>query len=926
MQWQEFASHLRHLSAAERELVQRAFELCVSAHEGQTRKSGDPYSTHPIAVALILAEMRAGAESLVAALLHDTLEDTELTLEHIQKRFGSTATALIEGMTKLDDESVRQHPTLDEEIESLRKMVLLMQEDIRIMVIKLADRLHNMRTIEFLSKERQQSFAQETMDIYVKIAERMSMHDLSDELEGLCLAVLDPETFTKLTQLRDANERQAAAVVDALRESLYGEPEPLPEDVVVRVERKSWDHLRARLASGSDTRSRSDVTCAFLCDDISQCYETLGVLHQKWQHEILSFKDFINAPAINGYRGLHTTIILEDGTRVRCKIRTREMQDYARKGVSTLCFDKRAIGIMEYLPWTERIAPLSKDTADKSEEFWDSLQSDILGKSIFIYGPDDTTIQLPAGATVLDGAFYLFKEKALKTTVIKINGKEVPFFSPLGDGDSLSLERSGHYTVTREWLEWVRTGVAIAAIRSMLGSASRQQKIEGGKRVLQEAMIKQARGYLKEFTEESLTKAIGALGYSSLDEAFIAIADGHLQPSMAIAALFQSSAARGPFSPQKISSTVRFSLPEMPLRDLLERFLFLEKKYGISLSDIHLLPATRQNVRVSLRLFLSTEEQHSIATELRAVGAKNVRVMRSRSVARQIATIVLIFALWGLDPVIAHLLLKTHDVFALDLTIVRFFSLLMMSSLVLIWARLHSPLRFASLSLRSKTLWLSVASLFLVALSTYASLEHTLPSHYTIPMTASGFLLTTIVNRRLRKTLLAAWACFILGIVLLIASTPAWTLAGMAFTFIAIAAFSVFSVTSERYKRVEHVDVRIAQYFFILSFFCALLVLPLLPLAHLTQYNASTIARMILFSVIFAGSPYYIYYYLLSHREIDFVLRNSFLLIFMTLSGQAIIMGNVTPASVLAGTIVAVGAAFPLIAKHYSSPNGEKVT
>ncbi|MFH0851901.1 MAG: HD domain-containing protein, partial [Candidatus Peregrinibacteria bacterium] len=330
MEWQEFQSFLRHLSSADSERVRRAFDLCVSAHEGQVRKSGEPYATHPIAVALLIAEMGAGVDPLVAALLHDALEDTDLTLEHIEQRFGHTAAALIESMTKLDDEAVRQHPTLDEEIESLRKMVLLMQEDVRIMVIKLADRLHNMRTVEFLSKERQISFAQETMDIYVKIAERMSMHDISDELEALCIAILEPETFVSLTQLRDLNERQAATVIDTMREILYGEPEPLPSDVLVRVERKSWDHLRARLGTKTETKTgRSDVTFSFICNSIPQCYATVGVLHQKWQHEILSFKDFINAPAINGYRGLHTTIILENGTRVRCKIRTREMQAYA---------------------------------------------------------------------------------------------------------------------------------------------------------------------------------------------------------------------------------------------------------------------------------------------------------------------------------------------------------------------------------------------------------------------------------------------------------------------------------------------------------------------------------------------------------------------------------------------------------------------
>lgn len=924
MQWQDFQTALPHLSHAESERVHEAFELCVKVHDGQRRKSGEPYAIHPIAVAQIIAAMGAGRDSLVAALLHDAVEDTDITLEEIKRRFGATPAALIEGMTKLDDEAVRLHPTLDEEIESLRKMVLLMQEDVRIMVIKLADRLHNMRTVEFLKKERQLSFAQETMDVYVKIAERMSMHELSDELEALCIAVLDPAMFQQLQELRTQNNRQAAEALATMQETLFADPDPLPSSVSVSPQQKSWDHLRTRLANNGDTDAksgRSDVTFTFVCASIPRCYATLGILHQKWRHEILSFKDFINAPAINGYRGLHTTIILGNGTRVRCKIRTEEMQEYARLGIATICFAKNASGVNERLPWTERIGTLSRDTADKSQEFWDSLQSDILGKSIFIYGPDDMSVQLPTGATVLDGAFYLFKEKALKTKTIRINGKETPFFSPLADGASLSLSLDPHDTVTRDWLEWVHTGVAIAIIRSRLGSASRQQRIENGRKVLQEAMTKQARGYLKEFKEESLLKGIRTLGYASLDAALIAIADGHLQPSVAIAAIFRPRSGEN-LAPQKIPCTVRFSLPDTPLYDLLTRFLFLAERYGVSLGDLQVFPFG-QKTNFILRLPLTTEEQHSIATELRAVGADQVSVSTAKySMVRQVLTVILIFALWGFDPVFAHLLLTTHGIASLDLTVVRFVSLLVMSAILLSWARIRSPLQYAALPLKSKTLWLSVFSLFVVALSTYASLEHTLPSHYTIPMTASGFLLTTIVNRRRWKTLLAAWGCFVVGIVLLVLQTPAWTWKDMAFTAIAVGAFTVFSVASERYKRLEHVEVRAAQYFFILSFFCALFALPLLPATHLTQYGATVIAQMVLFSVFFAGLPYYIYYYLLSHREIDFVLRYSFLLIFMTLIGQAFFLGSITESVFAAGTIVAAGAALPLIVKDTRSRSG----
>jgi RelA/SpoT family (p)ppGpp synthetase len=489
MQWNEFRTHVRHLPTRDQERIRKAFDLAKELHKDQLRKSGEPYFMHPLAVATMLAEMHADADSLVTAFLHDSIEDTVIELDEIKERFGEDAAMLIDGVTKLCKEELQDFPTLDQEIESLRKIFTYMEKDIRIMVIKLADRLHNMQTVEFLAPERQASLAQETLDIYVRIADRLSMQDLRDELEGLCITILEPELAMTLQELRLRNEHRGEDIIKKHLKVLHKSALTLPPHLELRYERKTWKNLRAQAnEEGNTATGLSTLTTVFLNDTVSECYETLGIIHQQWPYEILSFKDFISAPAINGYKGLHTTIILQDGTRVRCKIRTREMHEYARKGVAALCFDAKTIGLTHYLPWAKRISPLSKDTAERSEEFWESLQSDILGKSIMVYGHDDSAMQLPKGATALDGIFYLFGRQGIRTKEIQINGKTVDFAEELPNACRLNATFSSHEEAALPWLQYVHTGIASALIRQGLARAPHAQKIDIGEALIRGAI------------------------------------------------------------------------------------------------------------------------------------------------------------------------------------------------------------------------------------------------------------------------------------------------------------------------------------------------------------------------------------------------------------------------------------------------------
>ncbi len=911
MPWHELRSHIRHLRAKDLVRVERAFQLGKTVHQGQKRKSGEPYFTHPVAVAHMLSDLGADADTLIAALLHDTVEDTPLTLADVDHEFGGSVASLIDGVTKLNAKDVATSPKLDEQIETLRKIFTLMHQDIRIMVIKLVDRLHNMQTVEFLPSERQQTLARETLEIFVKIADKLCMQDLRDELEGLCLSVLEPETYKKLLEVRNANEQRGHAAIEHIRGGLRTHDRLLSSRVHLFFENKTWDQMKSQLSVGGVVATGvSYISVAFICEDVDSCYRILGALHGLWKREILSFQDYINEPQLNGYRGLHTTIIAQDGTRVRCKIRTGNMDEYAHRGVATLCFTGTS-NIEEILPWTKHISSLSSDTEGSSNDFWQNLKSDILGESITIHGPDDTTAKLPRNATALDGAFFLLQDKALRTESIKLNGVDVPFSTPLMNAASLDVQLSRKETCNREWLRGVQTGFAAAKIRGALMKKSDEQKLSIGREMLQQILTERKRGFIEEFQEQTLHAQLQLLGYRSLNDVYVSIADGRLEPADIYAALFEKPSGHKPT--HMPDSQIRYTV-KMDDIETMDRVNLIHRKYSNTLLDIHYRRMNGSRATVSLHVHMSPHALSALQRDLSLAGAEIITVRQKRWSTVVLITIIIL--LWGLDPVVAYKIIHTHNLATIDLSIIRFWSLTGISGLLLIAQRLKKNPSEVRLPLKNLSLWISAILLICIAFTTYHSLHVTLPSQYTIPMTTAGILLTSIVNRKKWQILLVSWSLLIGGTVLLIVNSPSWTLEGILFTFLAILSFSLFSLVSERYKRSEHIAARAAQYFFVFSMLCTFITLPLLPFTTILSLSPPVLSQMVLFAIFFAGLPYYMYYFLLTHKHIDFVLRYSFLIIFSTIGGQMFILDyplDVT--TVLSALLVMTGAALPLLGR-----------
>ncbi len=911
MEWADFQKQILHFPAKEQERIKRAFELGKELHDGQYRKSGEPYFMHPVAVAELLIPMGADPDTVIAALLHDTAEDTPSSPEEIGGRFNGDVVQLVDGLTKLRAEDFSEKPRLNEQVETLRKIFSLIEKDVRIMVIKLIDRMHNMRTAEFLSPERRLALAHETMDVYVKIADRLSMQDVRYKLEEYSLAVLDSDLYAQLMNVREENKLKCATIIPLLKNTLQTQHPDLFKRTQIHCEPKPWEKLRAQLeAKGTVVTGLAAVSVAFVCPDRDECYRILGALHEGWRREHLSFQDFINVPVINGYQGLHTTIILNDGTRVRCKIRTEEMERYSHHGVTLFCFQPgREELLASLLPWTKQLSSLTEDTKERSTDFWESLQSDILGETITVYGPNDEADQLPRGATVLDGAFYLFQENALRLRSIKLNGKDVTFNTPLIEGATLDPSFSDTLTVHHTWIQWVQTRVASAMIRGLLAERSEEERVLLGKEMLQRIMSERKQGFIEEFTPAKLEEKSHLLGYNSLQETYLALADGRVQPGEVFNILFGND---NQLNNRAQTGVVRYNMNLMD-NDQMDRLIRVHRKYLGTVSDIRYTQNRNGSGQTRIRVSLPPTTQQEFLQELRRAGGKNVSITSAYSSIRFIAGMAVLILLWGIDPVVAHFLLGQFAIGANDLSIIRFWSLTALSGAILLWTRFRHPLAQAPLPLRNTSLWLSVLLLTGVSLSTYTALQTTLPSHYTILMTAAGIVLTSIVKRRHWGILFGTWSLFLLGLFALVEGTPGWSIQSITSTLLAVTLFTAFSIVSERYKRQEHVEIRAAQYFFFLSVICAVLSLPLFPFSHLATLSLSTLAAIVAFSLVFVGLPYYMYYEMLSHKQIDYVLRYSFLIIPATFLGQLLLGGSLSLPAILAGGLVIVGASLPLL-------------
>jgi RelA/SpoT family (p)ppGpp synthetase len=907
MAWDDLQRHLSRLSAQDIERIKRAFDLGKEAHGDQLRKSGEPYFNHPTTVAAMLADMGADADTIIAALLHDTIEDTTLPREEIDQKFNGDVLALVEGVTKLKRSDVEGRPALDEQIETIRKMFTAMEKDVRIMVIKLVDRLHNMQTIWPLSPERRQALAQDTRDVYVKIADRLCMQDVRDELEGLCIQTLDPELWSKLQEQQKENDQRGRAILPKMEAALRSY-EAIPPETTMLLEPKTWEKVEQQMRiEGAPASGISAATVVIICADHNSCYRMMGALHAFWKRESMSFQDFINAPQINGYRGLHTTVILEDGTRVRCKIRTQTMHEYARQGVTTRCFDAQAKGALEYLSWTERISPLTGDNTDRSAAFWESLQSDILGDSIILHGPADETVHLPTGATALDGAFFLFHTAALRAAALKIDGRTVPFSLPLlENGKTLTIVLDPEHTVQRDWLRSVRTGYATASIRSALVSTqSEEEKLLLGRDLLQKALDERRRGYIQEFDEEALVKTLKPLGFRSLEDAYLAIAEGKADPTDVHDAMFAVKQKQ-----QKSRSVAaRFTYR---LDDLVTLSAIAEvyKKHSAFVRGVRMWPWPLwrpTHALVTLRMLLAPSQEREFMEDLRKTGAGDVRIYAGSKKFAMAVGVVLLALLWGFDPVISHWLLARFFTWH-ELTIVRFSTMFVASALMYWIHNFTTGGKFQPLNPLQPTLMFAGLSLFATGVLSYLVLSRTSASVYIIFVFSIQFFavfLQRLWNKNEWMRFVGPASLLVLNIILLSLAVHL-SLPIFLLTLGSGLAFSGYSILSDAYQE-ENISARYPAYLFWVSITCLALSLVSALASPLPTFSPWELFIGVTFAFVFNFLPYLFYFELMRRMQYEQLEKYLFFIPLITLMAESALSIQSLAINLISAVIIFIG-------------------
>ncbi|WP_153185449.1 RelA/SpoT family protein, partial [Thermus scotoductus] len=559
--WEKLAPLLDYLPAGEREKVREAYLFAEEAHRGQLRKSGEPYITHPVAVAEILASLRMDADTVAAGLLHDTLEDCGVAPEELERRFGLAVRKLVEGETKVS--KLYKLANLEGEekrAEDLRQMFIAMAEDVRIIIVKLADRLHNLRTLEHMPPEKQRRIAKETLEIYAPLAHRLGMGQLKWELEDLSFRYLHPEAYhallSRLQETQEARERLVRRAMEVLEGALArdellqaqiqgfeitGRPKHL-YSIWKKMERDKkaleqiYDLLAVRIILDPKPTPTEEGR---VLREKQVCYHVLGLVHALWQPIPGRVKDYIAVPKPNGYQSLHTTVIALEGLPLEVQIRTREMHRIAEYGIAAHWLYKEGLTDPEELKrrvsWLKSIQEWQQEFSS-SREFVEAVTRDLLGGRVFVFTPKGRIINLPRGATPVDFAYHIHTEVGHHMVGAKVNGRIVPLSYELQNGEIVEILTSKSAHPSKDWLEFAKTRSAKGKIRQYFRTQERQETLERGQGLLERYLKRRG---LPKPSDSQLEEAAKRLGIApSPEELYLALALNRITPKQVAEKLY----------------------------------------------------------------------------------------------------------------------------------------------------------------------------------------------------------------------------------------------------------------------------------------------------------------------------------------------------------------------------------------------------
>lgn len=512
------------------DLIEKAYLFSERMHKGQTRRSGEPYFVHPVEVATLIADMKLDVPSIATALLHDTVEDTLTDLEQIEKEFGSEIAVLVDGVTKISKINFKTRE--ERQAENFRKMIIAMARDIRVILVKLADRTHNMRTLAYLSEQKQREIAEETLEIYAPLAHRLGIYWLKSDLEDNALRALHPEIYKELKQAvakkKAARERYIAEVLDILQQKLkeagiaaevYGRPKHF-FSIYQKMQRQNllFDQIYDLVAF------------RILVTSVRECYEALGVVHSHWKPVPGRFKDYIALPKANMYQSLHTTVIGPYGERMEVQIRTQEMHRVAEEGIAahwSYKEDRRGLEEAQRFAWLRQLVEWQQQLKDP-QEFLHTVKEDLFTEDVFAFTPKGDLYSFPQGATVLDFAYRVHSEVGNHCAGARANGRLVPLRYQLQNGDTIEIITSAQQTPGKDWLKIVSTSKAKARIRQWVKAQQRERSVTLGRELLERELSRHHLDLPMLRKSGAMSSALAAHSFKEEETLFAALGYGQI--------------------------------------------------------------------------------------------------------------------------------------------------------------------------------------------------------------------------------------------------------------------------------------------------------------------------------------------------------------------------------------------------------------
>lgn len=519
---------------ADLSVVEKAYYFSERAHEGQIRRSGEPYISHPLSVAGILADLHLDLDSIVTGLLHDTVEDTHATLEDIRREFGESVAQLVDGVTKISQMKFKN--SYEKQGENIRKMIVAMGRDVRVLLVKLCDRLHNMRTMNFMPFEKQERIALETLEIYCPLAGRMGISSLKIELEDLCFRYYRPDMYYELVQKVRKTESERTRYISDVKDLIGAELQRSNFKYEVFGRSKHlWSIYKKMQSRNIDYEQLYDVLAfRVIVESVAECYGVLGLVHSLWKPIPGRFKDFIAMPKTNNYQSLHTTVMGPGGERIEIQIRTREMHLVAERGIAAHWKYKERGKVAEdsdfqQVNWLKDLVN-SHQQVKNADEFLDSVKTDLFDSEIYVFTPKGDVREFPEGATPLDFAYAVHTELGNKCTGARINGKMVPLRYQLQNGDTVEIVTSKTQEPSKDWLKFAVTNKAKQKIRQYVKEEQRRRSLTLGKDLVEKEFRKFGMAAVKHLKGPEYETFLKENGLKDLEELYVKVGYGRLEP------------------------------------------------------------------------------------------------------------------------------------------------------------------------------------------------------------------------------------------------------------------------------------------------------------------------------------------------------------------------------------------------------------